>query len=551
MLNPINEDELNQYGGVPLRPQAEIMSILMEDEKKRGMGDVAPDTAGADYFFVQYFMTDDMYWDFDRIEEDFMKHCYDRLREFSDVQWYENLEAKYVGPDKSHRMMTLGLILNGAKLNDEYCRGLIKYLFKAYHKSLYKQLKRFSRISADEILSLAEYEGELDLGHIGIILTMCSINGIELKERTGFLYSYLDKKRITFIEEDKVDFRLEDYIDDNVFEESRAQVEKWVEEDKKKNPQYRKQLKTHWKVDEFAASCLKMFSYPEDYLYTSLENNMGIVIQFTRTLATLKRTFPKKEFSFEDVQRYTTLYSAMSALVNVSDNLDDVNRRFLGIETEYDCWDDDTLFHPENIVVSNAPKAKDDKMLITNIAPVVDDNASKEDYLSEIQELRKKLNQKEIENKQLKGQLASVNSAKKEVEHLINKYENDREELIALREFAYRLEQEVPEYKKISLDDMRKQIEDKSYVIIGGHINWVNKLKSEFPKWTYILPSEYNTADVNSLENKDMIFFFTDHISHVAYGKFVSSARDKKIPFSYLHGVNIDQVIRQIYEGGK
>ena len=143
------------------------------------------------------------------------------------------------------------------------------------------------------------------------------------------------------------------------------------------------------------------------------------------------------------------------------------------------------------------------------------------------------------------------NFAKKETEQLLNKYENDRNELIALREFAYRLEQEVPEIQQTSVDEMKAAIADKSYVIIGGHVNWVNKLKSEFPNWTFILPSAYKTVDAGGLDNKDMIFFFTDHISHVAYGKFVAIARERKIPFSYLHGVNMEQIIRQIYESGK
>lgn len=117
------------------------------------------------------------------------------------------------------------------------------------------------------------------------------------------------------------------------------------------------------------------------------------------------------------------------------------------------------------------------------------------------------------------------------------KYQNDREELIALKEFAYRLEQEVPEIPEAGLEEMKAAIADKAFVIVGGHVNWVNKLKTEFPKWSYVLPSAYKTVDASSLENKDMIFFFTDHISHVAYGNVIGIARERKIPFSYLHGV--------------
>lgn len=153
--------------------------------------------------------------------------------------------------------------------------------------------------------------------------------------------------------------------------------------------------------------------------------------------------------------------------------------------------------------------------------------------------------------RQLKMQYAASNSARKEAEALLFKYQNDREELIALREFVYHLEQEIPEIETLSLDEMKKEISSKKYVIIGGHVSWVNKLKAEFPGWTYILPSTLKTVDAHSLDHKDMIFFFTDHISHAAYGKFIGIARERKLPFSYLHGVNMAQIVRQIYNSAK
>lgn len=548
MLPKSDDFDFGQFhrGQMPL-PIKDMMSVLYEDIRSHEEGNVAPDTVGADFFFIQFFINYDMYWDFDRIEEDFMKHCYDKLRDFANIQYYKHTATRYSKPDDSHKTMVMGLILNGAKFGDEYCKGLIRYLFKTYHKSLYKQLKRFNKISADEILCLCHENETADLGLMGIILTMCSIDNIQMQDEVSLLYRFLNKRF--------KDYEIEDVrylvFSDELFEECREQVEMWMEEDEKAHPQFRRQCKTYWDENEFVAACLRHLGYPDDYLENCLENDMGLAIQFTRTLAVLRTVYPKKEFTFEEVQKYTHLYSAVSALIDVSENFDSVNREFLGLEPDYDDCDEETLFHPENIVVSNAHKVKEEKKIPANIAPIEKDNISEDDYLAEIAELRKKLNQKEMECKQLKSQFAATNSAKRETERLLNKYENDRNELIALREFAYRLEQEVPEIEQTSVDEMKAIITDKSYVIIGGHVNWVNKLKSEFPKWTFILPSAYKTVDADGLDNKDMIFFFTDHISHAAYGKFVAIARERKIPFSYLHGVNMEQIIRQIYESGK
>ena len=46
----------------------------------------------------------------------------------------------------------------------------------------------------------------------------------------------------------------------------------------------------------------------------------------------------------------------------------------------------------------------------------------------------------------------------------------------------------------------------------------------------------------------DMVYFFTDYISHVSYNKFIAAVREKKIPFGYIGSVNIDSVINQVYK---
>lgn len=446
--------------------------------------------------------------------------------------------------------MVMGLILNGAKAEDEYCKALLRYLFKTYYKSLYKQLKRFNKISADEIVSLSEIDERMDLGNLAIILTMCSIDNVVLGNSCSVLFAHLEKIRQEYEAEDEEDTRFMEFAD-GLFEECREQVDKWVEEDEKAHPNYARQLKAYWKEDEYVAGCLNHLGYPGDYLYRCMQNDMGLPIQFTRTLAVLRTVYPKREFTFEEIQRYAHLYSAISALVDVSEELDNVNREMLGLETGYATWEEETFFHPENIVVHKSETPKKEPQVLTKVAKVATDSVTKEDYLAEIDALRSRLSQREMEYKKLKMQYAAANSARKEAEALLSKYQNDREELIALREFAYHLEQETPEIETQSLDEMKEAIATKKYVIVGGHVNWVNKLKAEFPGWTYILPSTFKTVDAGSLDHKDMIFFFTDHISHAAYGKFIGIARDRKIPFSYLHGVNMGQIVRQIYDSGK
>lgn len=344
ILPSINDIDLKQVNTNDM-PMAipELMDAFIRDLKNHESGNLVPETSGADYFFIRYFITEDMRWDFDRIEEDFMKHCYDKLRDFAKVQWYEQNSIRFSSPDESHRYMVMGLILNGAKAEDEYCKALLRYLFKTYYKSLYKQLKRFNQISADEIISLSEIDERMDLGNLAIILTMCSINNIVLGNSCSVLFAHLEKIRQEYEAEDEEDTRFMEFAD-GLFEECREQVDKWVEEDEKAHPNYARQLKAYWKEDEYVAGCLNHLGYPGDYLYRCMQNDMGLPIQFTRTLAVLRTVYPKREFTFEEVQRYAHLYSAISALVDVSEELDNMNREILGLETEYATWEEDTFF---------------------------------------------------------------------------------------------------------------------------------------------------------------------------------------------------------------
>ena len=63
------------------------------------------------------------------------------------------------------------------------------------------------------------------------------------------------------------------------------------------------------------------------------------------------------------------------------------------------------------------------------------------------------------------------------------------------------------------------------------------------------IPTEnYRIVDGKMLDGKDRVYFFSDHLSHVTYGKFIAAVRERKIPFGYLGSLNIEKMIRQIYE---
>ncbi len=127
-------------------------------------------------------------------------------------------------------------------------------------------------------------------------------------------------------------------------------------------------------------------------------------------------------------------------------------------------------------------------------------------------------------------------------------YNAERDELIALREYAYNSEHEDDIVEEDKLPDMEKAIADKKVVIIGGHINWQNKLKQIFPKWFFVHTDAYKTVNAGMLESREKVYFFTDYINHISYKKFIAIVRERNIPFGYIGNHNINNVISQIYQ---
>jgi len=526
-----------------------MKGLIMQEEMDMKEGKYFTDTSGAEYFFIHGFVTDDMHFDFDAIEADFLRHCADKLGRFAKVQRFFYHSCADSSPYEAHEYTVLGAMLNGAKTGDPYCRALIIYLFRIYYRKEYGQLKRFRKVSALELSGLATNENnDTDIFLLGILIVLCIQMDIELDEKCSIWYRFLKKKQEELEAETDAIHGTFDF-DKELYSECLDTVTEWQNRDRAKKG--RDSNKAYWAEEKFVSHILQEVGYPRDYVLSSLYRNDGFLLRYTRTLKALRSAFPKRDFSYEEVQKYTHLYDALEALMEVSNKLDMVNEMIFESQALSENAYESFMFDPKKISV---PSVKTEN---GNRSPVVSKSAENDNkneavdtafLLSEMEDLRSRLNRVEYAYNKLKAQYTSANAARKEAEALLSGFQEDREELIALREFAYSLESEVPEVKKLSADEMKAAIAEKKYLIVGGHINWVNKMKAEFPGWSYVIQGATSTVNESIVMNKDRIFFFSDHIGHSTYGRFIALAREKGIPFSYIHGVNMEQVIRRIYE---
>lgn len=166
------------------------------------------------------------------------------------------------------------------------------------------------------------------------------------------------------------------------------------------------------------------------------------------------------------------------------------------------------------------------------------------------EEIKRKINEQERMIHDLQKQCREQGKESRKMEQQLLAWENERTELVALRNFVYqmKIEDNDPEVSEDSIESMKKAIADKDIIIIGGHINWHNKLRRIFPKWTFLLTEEFKTVDGKMLENKDKVYFFTDHMNHTAYEKFIVACRERNIEFGYLATINKNQLIQRVYE---
>lgn len=162
--------------------------------------------------------------------------------------------------------------------------------------------------------------------------------------------------------------------------------------------------------------------------------------------------------------------------------------------------------------------------------------------------MRQKLNAKEQQNKHLRAMYEESKRARVNAEQLLSEYVDDRVELIALRNFVYKSEIEEEQIDETTVQDMKIKIADKNIVIIGGYINWINKLRKEFPNWMFVSIDSFKMVDGKILNGKEKVYFYTDYISHKIYVKYVKYLREQRIPFGYIGNQNLEKLVKQVYE---
>ncbi len=545
-MPPNNPNNENMHSLIYLQS---IPYMLQEKYNQMIGNNIAPDTIGVDYFFLTGFLTAEMELDFPVIEHEFLKNCSTKLDEFNAIGWYGGVEVSLYNPVQVLHMNIIRLIYNGAKAKDEYCLELIKSLYKTYHKKEYNKLKKFRMINADDVINLS-INPESPLNEkttIARILAMGNFMSLEIDEECFFFYYMLNDERDAFLP--VINRHLDtDIIPIEKFSEYGDLLENWMKEEKEKSSCKDEAYATYYEACSFIAECFKQFGFSDDYMQVCTSSEGYRVKNLIHAYAILKKVNPKKEYTLYDAYIYSSIVQLITAFTDVITDFDYEVGFLLGEQLE-ESELEDALFKPYSITVKESNRDKKTAELV-NVAPIQNILATKEDYLAEVNVLRGRLKAKDQDIKQLRDKNRILKQSADDTNSQIESLKANREELIALRNFVYNLKDEaIPEGDELTM--MRDAICDKKIVIIGGHQKWHNKLKNLFPKWTLIYMDEFKTVTTNMLENHDFVFFYSDYLSHKSYYRCVAMLRENGIPFGYLHGVNPDITVKQVYDAIK
>lgn len=520
--------------------------MKMQDSHKLipGINSLSPDTFGCERLFIEFFINDRMEEDFPLIARDFYAHEFVNIPEYEDVEYLDS-DSGEEWPERMFNRFTLNLMLNAVNSGSEYTKELFLYLHKTYYKKEYKTLKRFSKISYSELLALGDTGDDnfFYCANLSRIICISKMRGIKIGEDCNYVYAFLNDFS------DKLDLQ-DRFSFDEATGDSFKDCQKEIEErfDKKKI------YSLDAKMSKFLGNVLKWLGYSPEFADCCDENDRGVENRLAITLSILKKTFPKsnKEYSAEELTLYGMILHCASAMTCNSDWMADMLRILAyGEDGTYYYDEFPPMFHPEDmkVTVSKPGNVKTEKQIKKQAEPAVaevsihDENA----LLEEIDKLRCKVRKLESDNSNLRANLSEKRRIEEESKDISNQLEASNRELAVLRNYVYNLTENDNPVTDKSIKNMKETIAGYRIVIIGGHLKWVSKMKKEFPDWVFVSPDAGGSTDVSIVDKADYVYFFTDTISHSKYYQFMNVIRERKINFGYIHGVNIENNIRDIY----
>lgn len=170
---------------------------------------------------------------------------------------------------------------------------------------------------------------------------------------------------------------------------------------------------------------------------------------------------------------------------------------------------------------------------------------------SELKRLEEKLHKREELLKQkliaAEEQVKELTRQNKVLEAQLSELKPLQKEVAGIRTMLYQNEQ-TSRYKEVPIVEKREQIQDDRVVFFGGHPNWIQKMKEEFPNSRFIDVDDINRK-LSFIASFDIVCINADYFNHGFYEKLMREVAKHSIKLVYLQGsTNPERVVETIYE---
>ena len=538
------DDAEDDYSAEYMRMSIQGLLSIMDHTEPDGER-VAPDKFGCYCVFGRNFISGQLADAFPKIARAFLTHEYTHIDAYASTVYMDG-ENTAASPFELFSTHILGLMISAFASNNTFTRQLFFNLIKTYYRKDYNILKRFRTITAREIVGIALSESEINtIPTLARLLFFCEVINIDMQPGCDILYSMLNKFNAQCLEYSDENTQFEPLPED-LYDESM----RWLEEQnsKIKRPAYRaKEYKSFFYASELCSLAFKHNGFAEDFADIN-SYGMEISSSIATVRALMKKIHPTVEFSFSELQYLAQLYYVICCFCNYAEETDDIFGQIIGIYEGNDfgnfIWNDSIIPTDTRTTAKEGVKKIVSKPTAINPATRYKDD----DLMAEITSLRAKLHKKELDYERLKDMYSAEKLNLRQVSSKLENYESEHDELIALRNHIYNISENDIVISPESLQEMKEFLQAKKIILIGGHVNWMKKLRSIFPDWVYIESNTSGAVNTNILNSADYVYFFTDYINHSTYYRFIHIVRQCEIPFGYIHSVNIEAVIKQLYD---
>ena len=545
------------------RDQKTAQGKLPEEDKLSQKGMIPSKWLSAlDELFAHTFLCDIPFNELALIFFEFLSHEGSHIQEYASLSYVEDNFYLWT-PVQGLTYRVKNMILAAVHKGDDYAKDLLLRIYRTFYWNEYRDLKRFKTISYGELKAF-EAEDEILEWTMCRILVMARVMGIE--ERPDCFFAYEDIQRN--VEDDRYTLPLS--LESDPYDIDDAGIEENYEEAERLWAKYEKQYRSkgrYKELEEFTNRIYRYFGFIPYYDISCGSRYLNRTIVLSMTLTVLKKEFPKRDFTDDEVMMFYEIFAMInrytSEIEDLQEAVDLSSGRHEGFENESEGCEFKPLTAGESVsgkdVVKTAPPVPDQNTgkaekqpAPAKTIPEREDEGSPADMLREaerqLEELRARLKSRDQRIKELEH--AHMEDLRREKEQAYDKQlrEDERQELISLREFVYHLTEEDVEDNSIDTASMEDDLRKKKITIVGGHGNWTRQLAGRFPGWDFIRPGISPGNDKNTVANADWVYFFTDTISHGTYGKFIRIVRQKGIPFGYIHSTNIRSNIVQIWK---